>query len=102
MNDSYFDGKLLQLIGLKIVSFIVIVCSLGILYPLACCWMYNWKLKHTVINGRRLRFTGTAMGLFGNWIKWWLLCLITLGIYGFWLGIALEEWKAKHTTFANE
>ena len=30
---------------------------------------YNWEIKHTVINGHRLRFDGTAIGLFGNWIK---------------------------------
>jgi uncharacterized membrane protein YjgN (DUF898 family) len=43
----------------------------------------GWKTRHTVINGRRLAFNGTAIGLFGNWIKWWFFCLITLGIYSF-------------------
>jgi uncharacterized membrane protein YjgN (DUF898 family) len=47
-----------------------------------------------------LRFDGTALGLFGNWIKWLLLSIITLGIYGFWVRIALKKWKTKHTFFA--
>jgi len=63
--------------------------------------IYRWKAKHTVIDGKRLRFDGTAVGLFGNWIKWLLLYLITAGIYSFWLGIALQKWKTKHTHFQN-
>lgn len=61
----------------------------------------GWKTRHTVINGRRLTFTGSAIGLFGNWIKWWSLSIITLGIYSFWLFIAMEKWKVKHTVFED-
>ena len=63
--------------------------------------VYGWETKHTVVEGRRLKFNGTAIQLFGNWIKWLLLCIITLGIYGFWLSIALKKWKVKHTEFAD-
>lgn len=99
MNDSYFDGGLFQLIGWRIVGFLVIILTLGICYPWALCMVYNWEIKHTVINGKRLAFNGTAMQLFGNWIKWLLLTIITIGIYGFWVGIALKKWKTKHTYF---
>lgn len=51
--------------------------------------MINWKVKQTVIDGQRLYFDGTAMQLFGNWIKWLILTVITLGIYSFWLNIKL-------------
>ena len=100
-NESYFDGGLLQLIGWNLLGAIITVCTLGICYPWACCMIYNWEIKHTVVEGRRLPFTGTAGQLIGNWIKWFLLCIITVGIYGFWLNIALKKWKAKHTEFAN-
>nr|DAM72144.1 MAG TPA: protein of unknown function (DUF898) [Caudoviricetes sp.] len=63
--------------------------------------VYGWETKHTVINGKRLAFDGTAMQLFGNWIKWLLLTIVTIGIYGFWLSIALKKWKTKHTHFAD-
>lgn len=101
MEKSYFDGGLLQLIGWKILGAIVTVCTLGICYPWAFCMVYNWEIKHTVINGRRLAFNGKAIQLFGNWIKWFLLTIITLGIYSFWLGIKLQQWKVKHTYFAD-
>jgi len=83
MERSYFDGTLLQLIGWHMLGGIVTVFTLGICYPWACCMIYNWETKHTVINGRRLKFTGTAMQLFGNWIKWLLLTVITLGSIAF-------------------
>ncbi|MDN6636071.1 MAG: DUF898 domain-containing protein, partial [Lacticaseibacillus paracasei] len=44
---------------------------------------------------------GSAVSLFGNWIKWLLLTIITLGIYGFWVFIKLEDWKAKNTRFVS-
>ncbi len=98
--NSYFDGGLLQWIAWRILGSLVTVCTFGICYPWALCMVYGWRINHTVVDGKRLRFTGSAVGLFGNWIKWLFLCIITFGIYSFWLGIALEEWKVKNTTFA--
>ena len=96
---SYFDGGLLQLIGYRILGFLVTALTLGICYPWAFCMVYRWEAKHTVINGYRLRFDGTAIGLFGQWIKWLILTVITIGIYSFWLSIKLKKWKTKHTHF---
>lgn len=100
-DESYFDGGLFQLIGWTLLGWIITTITFGICYPWALCMVYSWKINHTVIEGRRLKFNGTALGLFGNWIKWLLLTIITLGIYGFWVGIALQKWKVKHTTFTN-
>lgn len=97
---SYFDGGLLQLIGWSILGALVTVCTLGFCYPWAVCMVYGWETRHTVIDGRRLEFDGTALGLFGLWVKWWILCFITLGIYGFWVCISIRKWKVKHTRFA--
>ncbi len=101
MENSYFDGGLLQLIGWRLIGALITVVTLGICYPWALCMVYGWETKHTVINGHRLVFDGSAVGLFGSWVKWLLLCVITVGIYSLWLGIALKKWKTKHTHFAN-
>ena len=69
---SYFDGGLLSYIGWIILGSFITTCTVG-----------------------------TAMGLFGNWIKWLLLIIVTLGIYSFWVHIKLEQWKVKNTTFLN-
>jgi len=100
MKGSYFDGGLLSLIGWSLLGYFVTIITFGICYPWALCMVYGWRINHTVIEGRRLKFTGTAIGLFGNWIKWLLLTIITFGIYGFWVNIALVKWKVKNTIFA--
>ena len=100
-NESYFDGGLLQLIGWKLLGGLITLITLGICYPWAVCMVYNWEVKHTVIEGKRLEFDGKAIQLFGNWIKWLLLTIITFGIYGFWVGIKLKKWITKHTHFAE-
>lgn len=99
MNSS-FDGKLLQLIGWKVLGWIVTTFTLGICYPWALCMVYRWEAGHTVIEGRRLNFDGNAVQLFAQWIKWVLLIIITLGIYSFWVSIKVKQWKVKHTHFA--
>ena len=101
MNKSYFDGGLLQLIGWKLLGIIVTILTLGICYPWAFTMVYNWEVKHTIIDGKRLKFDGSAIGLFGLWIKLLLLIIITLGIYSFWVSISLKKWKTKHTYFIN-
>ncbi|MBE6360963.1 MAG: DUF898 domain-containing protein [Treponema bryantii] len=100
-KTSYFDGGLLQLIGWKILGGLITIFTIGICFPWAFTMIYNWEIKHTVINGKRLQFDGKAIQLFGNWIKWLLLSIITLGIYGFWVPIKLIKWKTLHTSFCE-
>lgn len=100
-DKSFFDGKLRQWFGWAIMGVLVTVFTLGLCYPWAFCVMYRWETKHTVLGGRRLVFTGSAIGLFGLWIKWFLLGIITIGIYFFWVGINLKEWKYKYTSFSE-
>ncbi len=97
----FFDGGLLSYIGWVMLGTIITVVTLGICFPWALTMLYGWKINHTVIEGRRLHFTGSAIDLFGHWIIWFLLSVITLGIYSFWVFIKLEDWKAANTTFAD-
>ena len=97
---SEFRGKLLDYILRKIIGTLITIFTLGIMAPWAVVLMQRWKINNTYINGHRLQFTGTAIGLFGNYIKWWFLTVITLGIYGFWLHIKMRQWVISHTHFA--
>lgn len=102
MVSSYFDGRLISYIGWVIFGIILNVFTLGFAFPWAIVNLYRWEINHTVIDGRRLQFSGTGLGLIGQWIKWWFLTLITFGIYGFWVHIKLIDWKARHTSFTYD
>lgn len=92
-----FDGGAATFVGTAILGGLITVCTLSICYPFAVVLMQRWKAKHSYIDGQRLVFTGSAVGLFGHWIKWWLLCVITLGIYGFWVIPRLMKWTWENT-----
>ena len=47
MGNSYFDGGLFQLIGWKILGFLVTICTLGIYAFWVSIDLKKWKTKHT-------------------------------------------------------
>ena len=97
MRESRFTGGLLGLIGINILQGLLIFLTFGLAAPWAICMKQRWIARHTVIDGRQLIFDGTGSQLFGNYIKWFFLTVITLGIYGFWLDIKMKQWITKHT-----
>jgi len=101
LEKSYFDGKLSQLIGWTILAVLLTLFTLTLAFPWALCMIYRWETKHTVIEGRRLKFNGTGGQLFLKNLLWTFLTIITLGIFAFWRGIAIKKWIVKHTEFAD-
>ena len=95
--ESKFTGGLLGLIGISILQGLIIGFTLGIATPWAVCLKESWIAEHTTIDGHQLTFDGTGGQLFGNYIKWFFLCIITFGIYSFWLTIKMKQWVTKHT-----
>lgn len=95
-EDSFFDGKTIQLIGINIISYILNFVSLGLLSAFTYCYKLNWIIKHTVINRKKLVFTGKAISLFGKSLLWGFLTLITFGIYGLWVPIKKLKWQNKN------
>ena len=98
--ESKFDGGLLSLIGWNILGGLITFVTFGICLPWALCMIYKWKAEHTVISGKRLKFSGTGGALFITWLKWLFFIVITFGIYGLWVVIFVEKWKVKNTSFA--
>ncbi|MFA5660198.1 MAG: DUF898 family protein [Bacilli bacterium] len=99
-SNSEFTGGLLGLIGVTILTYLLIIVTLGIATPFAIAYRESWYASHTYIEGKRLMFVGTGVGLFVQWIKWLLLCIITFGIYSFWVGIKMKQWVVRNTVFA--
>lgn len=101
-TDSYFDGGLLELIGWKILSFLIISITFGIATPWAKCMLYSYQIKHTVYNGKRLKFEGTGGDLFVNMFKWIFFTIITLGIYSLFVPIKKTKWVISNIHFEDE
>ena len=101
-TDSYFDGGVLELIGWRILAGLITCVTLGIASPWAHCMLYSWEIKHTVYNGKRLKFVGTGGDLFVNMFKWLFFTIITLGIYSLFIPIKKTKWIASNTHFEDE
>ena len=100
--ESKFNGGLLGMIGIGILQSLLIICTLTLGLPAAICMKERWYAKHTKIDGKQLYFDGKGIQLFGNYIKWALLTVITFGIYSFWLGIKMKAWVVSHTHIKEE
>lgn len=101
-TDSYFDGSLIELIGWKLLSFLITMISFGIGAPWGACMIYSYEINHTVYNGKRLKFEGTGGDLFVNIFKWVLLSIITLGIYTLFIPVKKTKWVISHIHFEDE
>ena len=95
-----FDGGAATYLGTALLAFFITVLTLGICYPFALVLRERWRAKHSYIEGRQLVFNGSAWGLFGLWWKWLILIIITIGIYGFWVGPRLYRWRWENTSWA--
>jgi len=101
IKSSTWDGGVLDTVVNSIVASLMITFTCGIATPWAICYMWKFIIDHVIIDGKRLSFDGNGGQLFGNWIKWFLLTIITCGIYGFWVIPRLYAWIASHTRFEN-
>jgi len=77
-----FDGGAGTYLGTGILAALITIITAGICYPFAMVLLERWRCKHSYIDGQRLVFTGTGIGLFGLWIKWFLLIIITTVVTG--------------------
>jgi len=99
VSKSTFDGGVMEYLGIAILGGLAASFTFGLLAPWAACKYFDWQISHTVIDGKRLKFSGKAMSLFPLVVKWVVLSIVTLGIYGLWVTIELEKWKAENTSF---
>lgn len=100
-GHSEFNAGLLSLIWLNFVNNLIISFTFGLCTPWALRRKYTWLYEHQVIDEKKLVFDGTAASLFGQWIKWFLLSVVTLGIYAFFVPIKKMQWITKNTHIQN-
>ncbi|ABG85518.1 hypothetical protein [Clostridium perfringens] len=97
--NSYFDNTFKNSIVHHIKCLLLGVFTLGLAYPWIICMKYESTCKHTVICGKRLKFIGDPKELIGHWIFWWILIVITFGLYGFVVKTKFQQWTNANTIF---
>ncbi len=101
-GESEFDGGLLGYTGMNFASLLLFIFTLTLGLAWVLCYRKRWHIHHTIVQGRRLKFTGKGIQLVGNIIKWIFFTLITIGIYGLWLPVKIKKWYAKHIVFDTQ
>lgn len=101
-TDSYFDGGMLALLGWRLLAILITFITLGLGAPWAACMLYSYQFKHTVYNGKRLKFEGKGSDLFANVFKWVFLSIITLGIYAWFVPVDRAKWVISKLHYEDE
>jgi hypothetical protein len=96
-----FDGGALSHVGVRLLAAVVTIGTLGFGFPLGFVLVRRWKATHLTVDGRRLAFNGSARELLARWVPWWILTLVTLGVYGLWVYPRVARWAWERTDFAT-
>ena len=99
--ESTFTGGAFAYFFRSLAVGLVSTISFGLLLPVMTCWLQRWVASHTFINGRQQVFDGKGGQLFGKYIVWFLLTIVTLGIYSIWLPVKMKKWMTQHTHFVD-
>ena len=97
--NSYFDESVKAYLIIQLKFMLICICSLGLAYPWALCMKYRAKYHHTVVCGKRLKFIGCTKDLAQHWILWWLLSIVTLGIFALVIHVRMEKWTVANEIF---
>lgn len=97
IGESKFTGGTLGFWGVSILATILNFITAFIALPFVIAFVEKWEKDHTVVDGYLLDFSGHGLDLFGHWLLWMLLSIITFFIYAFWLPLKFENWKTKNT-----
>jgi len=85
----------------KVIAFLLTAVTLGFGLPWAKCMVMNKWANNVRIDGRRIKFTGTAGQLVGVWIKVFLLSVVTIGLYYIFAGYkAINKYIDANITWA--
>lgn len=99
--ESRFEGSYINFFLILILNSILTFLTLGLAMPWAICNISRWKINNSYIDGKKLYFDGTGSQLFGKFIIWFLLTIITFGLYSFLLVVKQHQWIVSHTHFVD-
>ena len=100
--QSYYDNTLSHMIVHHLKMIVLGIITLGFAYPWILCSQQKMICAHSVICGKRLKFIGNPKELIDHWVLWWLLTILTLGLYSFVTKLRFQQWIIANTIFEDE
>ncbi len=107
LKTVFIFGLLLALYFFLIASeqivlgiIILYVCIFAIM-PVAIHGSYRYRMSRTMWRGVRFGYRGNLKELFVNFYKWILLTIITLGVYGAWFEVKLNNYVLSNIRAGN-
>lgn len=98
-----FAGTGAQLFGIIILNMILMLITLGLYTPWAICRYFRWRALNTLVDGKPSAFIGTGGALFFFLLlHFFILPIITLGLYYFIAPCRLYAWREEHTRYGRE
>lgn len=101
-GESKFTGNVIIYGLLNLLWALLATITLGIMIPWTTSWKYKYYAEHSTYSGKKVVFDGKGIQLLGRWLLWELLCIVTVGIYAFFMAVELKKWVAKHQHFEDE
>ncbi|MDR0909288.1 MAG: DUF898 domain-containing protein [Spirochaetaceae bacterium] len=101
VKNAQFSGGVLPIFLFCIWAPILFSITIGLASPFILCTAIRWICTNSIIAGKSYKFNGTASGLFGRWILWYLLSIITIGIYSFWSTRNQIRWVVENIEMVN-
>ena len=91
------DGSSLRYALLALGWFLVLMLTLGIVYPVYRTRLQRYRTTHTSFGSRRFAFEGRAAALWKPWLLAWLFLLPTLGFTYVWYRVREFRYFAAKT-----
>lgn len=98
-EESELDTNVFAFTGINILTSLIKIVTFGIAAPWATAMKERWLARHTIIDGYELRFKGRGGALFGRYILWGFLTIITFGIFGFSFDMRVKKWIIRNKNF---
>ncbi|MBN2765807.1 MAG: DUF898 domain-containing protein [Paludibacteraceae bacterium] len=98
MFAAYFSLMLAEKPVLAIIALYVLLVAI---IPLAVHGSYRYRMARTSWRGIRFGYRGDKKELILGFIKWFLLTIVTFGIYGAWYTVNLNNYVIGHIRVGN-
>ena len=100
-GESKLNTNVWAFTGRGLLTGLIIFFSFGFATPWALCMYLRWITKRVTIDGRELRFNGNGGSIFGKYILWSFLTIITFGIFSYSFIVRMVKWIVKNLAFVN-